>query len=156
VTSNSPLWDLGVFVVQTRAPMRRARGALMTKSEGAHDIRVRFATLSSFHPRRMSNDKHALPLPFAVVSSRSSRTDRALPAALCAADAGRRSQPGPCRAFAGFTPIPSPEERGTLCGKLWPGRPAQAPRAPVPGLRMPDCLDAGYTSTMIYLARSDE
>ena len=59
--------DLGV-VVQTRAPMRRARwGRFMTKSEGAHDIRGAFRDLSSFIRVRMVNDKHALPRPFAVV-----------------------------------------------------------------------------------------
>jgi hypothetical protein len=59
--------DLGV-VVQTRAPMRRARwGRFMTKAEGAHDIRAAFRELSSFIRVRMVNDKRLLPRPFAVV-----------------------------------------------------------------------------------------
>jgi hypothetical protein len=59
--------DLGV-VVQTRAPMRRARwGRFMTKTEGAHDIRAAFRELSSFIRVRMVNDKRLLPRPFSVV-----------------------------------------------------------------------------------------
>jgi hypothetical protein len=59
--------QLGV-IVQPRAPSRRARwGKLMSKSEGAHDIRAAFRELSSFVRVRMVNDKRLLPRPFTVV-----------------------------------------------------------------------------------------
>ena len=58
--------SLGV-VVRARLASRRARwGRIVTRSEGAHDIRSAFRELSSFVHVRLASSKERLPRPFAV------------------------------------------------------------------------------------------
>ncbi|HET9470623.1 MAG TPA: hypothetical protein VFO24_05925 [Usitatibacter sp.] len=58
--------SLGV-VVRPRLASRRARwGRIVTKSEGAHDIRSALRELSSFVYVRLVSNKERLPRPFAV------------------------------------------------------------------------------------------
>ena len=58
--------SLGV-VVRARLASRRARwGRIVTRSEGAHDIRAAFRGLSSFIRVRLVSNKERLPRPFAV------------------------------------------------------------------------------------------
>ncbi|HET9762303.1 MAG TPA: hypothetical protein VFR50_02250, partial [Casimicrobiaceae bacterium] len=58
--------SLGV-VVRARLASRRARwGRIVTRSEGAHDIRAAFRELSSFVHVRLASSKERLPRPFAV------------------------------------------------------------------------------------------
>lgn len=58
--------SLGI-VVRARLPSRRARwGRIVTRSEGAHDLRSAFRELSSFVHVRLVSSKERLPRPFAV------------------------------------------------------------------------------------------
>jgi hypothetical protein len=61
-----PELSLGV-VVRARLASRRARwGRIVTRSEGAHDIRSAFRELSSFVRARLVSSRERLPRPFAV------------------------------------------------------------------------------------------
>ena len=57
---------LGI-VVRIRPVTRRARWRMLTKADGAHEIRGAFKALSSFVSAQMCTDVSELPPPFAVV-----------------------------------------------------------------------------------------
>jgi hypothetical protein len=57
---------LGI-VVRMRPASRRARWRMMTKADGAHEIRAAFKSLSSFVHAQLVTDIGDLPPPFAVV-----------------------------------------------------------------------------------------
>lgn len=57
---------LGV-IVRTRPATRRARWRMLSKTEGAHEIRAAFKALSTFIQAQLVTDVADLPQPFAVV-----------------------------------------------------------------------------------------
>ena len=68
MTRDRQLSDLSLgVVVRSRLPSRRARwGRLVTKSEGAHEIRSALRELSSFIHVRLVSNRARLPRPFSV------------------------------------------------------------------------------------------
>lgn len=55
------------IVVRMRPASRRARWRMLSKADGAHEIRAAFKELSSFVHAQICTDVGELPLPFAVV-----------------------------------------------------------------------------------------
>lgn len=68
MTRDRNLADLSLgVVVRPRPPSRRSRwGHVLTKTDGAHDIRAALRDLSSFIHVRMVKSREFLPRPFAV------------------------------------------------------------------------------------------
>ena len=76
MTRDKQLTDLSLgIIVRPRAPSRRARwGRIVSKTDGARDIRVALRELSSFIHVRMVSDKERLPRPFAIAFQDDSST----------------------------------------------------------------------------------